>query len=389
MLYLKNFFLFTIILMLASCASSSKLLEKGDYDASIDKSIKKLMRAPDNSKEIKVLRKSFQLANEGDLDKIDKLKLTGQPDIWHDIYDAYTRLANRQQRVRRRPDEVLSKIDFKKHDYITQQAAALKKAVAYNYARAKVLLQTGNKQDAREAYHQLQFISNKMPNFKDVNRLMENALTRGTNYVLFRMENQSNAVLPKNYEEQILKISLSSLNERWLTFDTYPEEGISYDFDIDLLLKEINVSPELIQHEKITDSREVEDGWEYVLDANGNVKKDSLGNDVKKTKYTTIKAYVTKTHMNKKAQVKGTLDYYDNRTGQLVKTFPISTEFVFDYYYATFEGEKEALSKESVELIKNKPVPFPTDPEIIFDTADELKNIALGKIRRDKELFLN
>jgi len=389
MLYLKNFFLFTIILMLASCASSSKLLEKGDYDASIDKSIKKLMRAPDNSKEIKVLRKSFQLANEGDLDKIDKLKLTGQPDIWHDIYDAYTRLANRQQRVRRRPDEVLSKIDFKKHDYITQQAAALKKAVAYNYARAKVLLQTGNKQDAREAYHQLQFISNKMPNFKDVNRLMENALTRGTNYVLFRMENQSNAVLPKNYEEQILKISLSSLNERWLTFDTYPEEGISYDFDIDLLLKEINVSPELIQQEKITDSREVEDGWEYVLDANGNVKKDSLGNDVKKTKYTTIKAYVTKTHMNKKAQVKGTLDYYDNRTGQLVKTFPISTEFVFDYYYATFEGEKEALSKESVELIKNKPVPFPTDPEIIFDTADELKNIALGKIRRDKELFLN
>jgi len=389
MITMRNMLFFTIVLSLASCASSSKLLEKGNYDASIDKSIKKLMRAPDNSKEIKVLKKSYQLANEGDLDKIDKLKLTGQPDIWQDIYDAYTRLADRQQKVRRLPDEVLSKINFKKNDYITQQTAALKKAVAYNYARAKVLMQTGNKQDAREAYHQLQFISKKMPNYKEVNRLMENALAQGTNYVLFRMENQSNAVLPKNYEEQILKISLSSLNERWLTFDTYPEEGISYDFDIDLLLKEINVSPELIQQEKITDSREVEDGWEYVLDANGNVKKDSLGNDIKKTKYTTIKAYVTKTHMNKKAQVKGTLDYYDNRTGQLVKTFPISTEFVFDYYYATFEGEKDALSKESVELIKNKPVPFPTDPEIVFDTADELKNIALSKIKRDKALFLN
>ena len=389
MITMRNILLFTIVLSLASCASSSKLLEKGDYDASIDKSIKKLMRAPDNSKEIKVLKKSFQLANEGDLDKIDKLKLTGQPDIWHDIYDAYTRLANRQQRVRRLPDEVLSKINFKKHDYITQQAAALKKAVAYNYEHAKVLLQTGNKQDAREAYHQLHFISKKMPYYKDVNQLMEKALTLGTNYVLFRMENQSNAVLPKNYEQQILKISLSSLNERWLTFDTYPEEGINYNFDIDLLLKEINLSPELIQQEKITDSKEVEDGWEYVLDANGNVKKDSLGNDIKKTKYTTIKAYVTKTQMNKKAQVKGTLDYYDNRTGQLVKTFPISTEFVFDYYYATYEGEQAALSKTSINLVKNKPVPFPTDPEIIFDTADELKNIALNKIKRDKELFLN
>ncbi len=386
---MRNILLFAIALSMFSCASSSKLLEKGNYDASIDKSIKKLMRAPDNSKEIKVLKKSYQLANDNDLDKIDKLKLTGQPDIWQDIYDAYTRLADRQQRVRRLPDEVLNKINFTKHDYILQQSAALKKAVAYHYAQAKVLLQTGNKQDAREAYRQLQFISNKMPNYKEVNRLMENALVQGTNYVLFRMENQSNAVLPKNYVEQILKISLSSLNERWLTFDTYPEEGLSYDFDIDLLLKEINVSPELIQQEKITDSREMEDGWEYVLDANGNVKKDSAGNDIKKTKYTTIKAYVTKTHMNKKAQVKGTLDYYDNRTGQLVKTFPISTEFVFDYYYATFEGEKDALSKASLELIKNKPVPFPTDPEIVFDTADELKKIALNKIKRDKELFLN
>ena len=347
------------------------------------------MRSPDNTKEIKVLKKSYQLANEGDLDKIEKLKLTGQPDIWRDVYKSYTRLANRQQRVRRLPDEVLDKINFKKHDYTSEQTAALKKAVAYNYEHAKVLLQTGNKLDAREAYRQLQFISNKMPYYKDVNKLMEKALAFGTNYVLFRMENQSDAVLPKNYEEQILKISLSSLNERWLTFDTYPEEGVNYDFDIDLLLKEINVSPDLIQQEKITDTKEVEDGWEYVLDANGNVMKDSLGNDIKKTKYATIKAYVTKSHMNKKAQVKGTLDYYDNRTGQLIKTFPISTEFVFDYYYATYEGEKEALSKESLELIKNRPVPFPTNPEIIFDTSDKLKDIAFNRIKRDKGLFFD
>jgi hypothetical protein len=389
MFIIRKTFLFAIVLLLASCASSSKLLEKGDYDASIDKSIKKLMRSPDNSKEIKVLKKSFQLANDADLDKIEKLKLTGQPDIWRDIYESYTRLDNRQQRVRRLPDEVLDKINFQKHDYTSEQTAALKKAVAYNYEHAKVLLQTGNKQDAREAYRQLHFISDKMPYYKDVNQLMEKALASGTNYVLFRLENQSDVVLPKNYEEQILKMSLSSLNEQWITFDTYATEGSVYDFDIDLLLKEINVSPELIQQEKVTDTKEVEDGWEYVLDSHGNVMKDSLGNDIKKTKYTTIKAYVTKSHMNKKAQVKGTLDYYDNRTGQLIKTFPISTEFVFDYYYATYEGEREALSKESLELIKNKPIPFPTNPEIIFDTSDKLKDIAFNRIKRDKGLFFD
>ncbi len=384
----KNLFYLLIVIFLASCASSSKLLQQGNYDASIDKSVKKLMRDADNPKEIKVLKKAYQLANDGDLDKITKLKLTGQPDIWGDIFKAYQSLISRQQKVSRLPDEVLTKINFTKQNYLMEQASALKKAAEYNYQHARVLLKTRNKQDARAAYNELLFISNNLPYYKKTSELMQQALQQGTNFVLFRMENQSNAVLPKNYEEQILKISLSSLDEQWLTFDTYAREGVRYDFDIDLLLKEIDVSPELIQQEKITETKEVEDGWEYVLDANGNVKKDSLGNDIKKTKYTTLKAFVTKSHMSKSTQVKGTLDYYDNHSGQLIKTFPITTEFVFDYYYAAFEGDKEALSAESLKLIRNKPVPFPTDAEIIYDTSDKLKEIAFNRIKHDRRLFV-
>ncbi len=389
MLIFKKIVFFSLMVFLVSCASSTKLLEQGDYDASLDKSVKKIMRNPDNAKEIKVLKKSFQLANNDDFDKITKLKLTGQPDIWRDIFEAYDHLMSRQQKVSRLPDGVLKKINFKKEEYLTLQAEALKKAAAYYYEHAKVLMGQNNKQDARTAYDELLFINKNLPNYKNTKMLMNRALEMGTAFVLFRMENHSEAVLPKSYEEQMLKISLSSLNRQWLVFDTYPREGINYDFDIDLLLKEINVSPELIQQEKITETKEVEDGWEYVLDAHGNVKKDSLGNDVKKTRYATIKAYVTRSHMHKTAQVKGTLDYYDNLTGQLLKTFPVTTEYVFDYYYATFEGEKEALTKETLKLIDNKPVTFPTDAEIIYDTSDELKQIAFNRIKHDRELFLN
>ena len=81
------------------------------------------------------------------------------------------------------------------------------------------------------------------------------------------------------------------------------------------------------------------------------------------------------------------MDYYDNQSGQLIKTFPITTEFVFDYYYAVFEGDKEALSTESLKLIRNKPVPFPTDAEIIYDTSDKLKEIAFNRIKHDRRLF--
>ena len=385
----SNIFILIVILLVSSCSSSTKLLEKGDYDAAIDKSIKKLMKSPDNQKEVAVLKKAWALANGHNLDAIEKLKLTGRPDIWGDVYLNYLALDNRQEKVRRLPDNVLQQIGFTKENYAGEQMAALKTAVAYNYENASVLLETGNKSDAREAYNEFLFIQDNMPNYKDVAVKIEQAVNYGTNYVLLQIENQSDAVLPKNYEEQIRKMSLSDLNQLWVQFDSYARQDFAYDFYVDILLTEINVSPELVQQEKVVETIEVEDGWDYVLDGNGNVMKDSLGNDIKVTRYATLKAYVTKTHMNKKAQVKGTLDYYENRTGQLIKTFPITTEFVFDYWYATFEGDERALTKDTYELLQNNPIPFPTDPEIVFDTSDELKRIAYNQIRNDKDLFLN
>jgi hypothetical protein len=389
MSFKSNIFVLIVILLVSSCSSSTKLLEKGDYDAAIDKSIKKLMKSPDNQKEVAVLKKAWALANGHNLDAIEKLKLTGRPDIWGDVYLNYFALDNRQEKVRRLPDIVLQQIGFTKENYAGEQMAALKTAVAYNYENASALLETGNKSDAREAYNEFLFIQDNMPNYKDVVVKIEQAVNYGTNYVLLQIENQSDAVLPKNYEEQIRKMSLSDLNQLWVQFDSYARQDFAYDFYVDILLKEINVSPELVQQEKVVETIEVEDGWDYVLDGNGNVMKDSLGNDIKVTRYVTLKAYVTKTHMNKKAQVKGTLDYYENRTGQLIKTFPITTEFVFDYWYATFEGDERALTKDTRELLQNNPIPFPTDPEIVFDTSDELKRIAFNQIRNDKDLFLN
>ena len=389
MSFKSNIFILVVVLLVSSCSSSTKLLEKGDYDAAIDKSIKKLMKSPDNQNEVAVLKKAWTLANDNNLDAIEKLKLTNRSDIWGDVYLNYLALDNRQEKVRRLPDIVLQQIGFTKENYAGEQMAALKTAVAYNYENACALLETGNKSDAREAYNEFLFIQENMPNYKDVVVKMEQAVNFGTNYVLLQIENQSDAVLPKNYEAQIRKMSLSDLNQLWVQFDNFARQDFTYDFYVDILLKEINVTPELVQQEKVVETIEVEDGWDYLLDGNGNVTKDSLGNDIKVTRYTTLKAYVTKTHMNKKAQVKGTLDYYDNRTGQLIKTFPITTEFVFDYSYATFEGDEKALTNSTRDLLQNNPILFPTDPEIVFDTSDELKRIAFNRIRNDKDLFLN
>ena len=42
-------------------------------------------------------------------------------------------------------------------------------------------------------------------------------------------------------------------------------------------LTNIEVSPEQIKEREYEDTKEIEDGFEYVLDGNGNVAKDSSG----------------------------------------------------------------------------------------------------------------
>lgn len=378
-----------ILLLLAGCTSSTKLLQKGNYDAAIDKSIKKILKDASNNKEINILNRAYNLANERDRNIIQELKISGQPDIWEETFIRYSSLRSRQDKVSRLPKQVLSRINYEYFDYNREIAEAKNKAANYYYASGVKLLENNDRMSARKAYQQFGFIKKYFNNYKDVDQKIQQSLAQGTNHISFRMQNQARVALPKDFENEILKISLSSLNKQWLQFDTQYDKNIYYDYSIYLNLKHIEVSPQALEIEKYTDTKRVSDGWEYVLDGNGNVMKDSLGNDVKRGKFKEIKAYITVNKMNKRSIVTGSLDYFDNRSGQLIKTVPITSEFVFDYQYGTFAGESDALTTKSKDIIKNRPLPFPTDLQMIFDTNDQIKKLAFASVKRDVNMFLN
>ena len=381
--------IFFVLLLLTSCNRSTKLLQKGDYDAAINKSVKKLIKDPTKNQEINVLERAYRLANERDRNIINELRISGQPDIWEDLFKRYSMMRQRQDVVSRLPYEVLQKINYEKVDYNTEIAEAKNNAAAFYYANGVKLLESGDRMSARKAYNQFSFIRKYFSNYKDVDVKLQQALAQGTNHVIFKMQNHARVALPKDFEAEILKISLSSLNKRWVEFDTQFDEQMYYDYSIFLNLKQIEVSPQNMETEKYKETKKVGDGWEYVLDNNGNVMKDSLGNDMKRAKYKDITAYITLTKMNKRSVVKGSLDYFDNRSGQLIKTIPITSEFIFDYKSGVFAGEEAALTNKSKAYIKNKPAPFPTDLQMIFDTSEELKRIAFSTVKRDRNRFVN
>ena len=147
-------------------------------------------------------------------------------------------------------------------------------------------------------------------------------------------------------------------------------------------LTDIEVTPEYVREREYVEQKEIEDGFEYVLDDRGNVVKDSLGNDIKVPATKIIQAVVFESFQNKYAKVAGQLQIIDTRTNSLVRREPISVNVDFENYASTFRGDKRALTKDSRSRIGNQPLPFPSDENMLLEAAELLKPVVKDKIRK-------
>ncbi len=345
------------------------------------------MKKPGNVDELNVLKEAYRIANQKDNDQVKFLKESHDPSAWDDIYSLYNRLKYRQQQLERLNPNLLNQINFKKIDYDSEIIEAKKKAADFYYKNGTNELLKGDRFSAREAYYNFQKVKNLYPTYQNIDNLLNEALEKGITHVNFKILNQTNIMLPRNFETEIKKISLKDVNSMWINYDTRIVENNYYDYTILLRLKSIVVSPGLVKEREYVETKEIEDGWQYVLDKKGNVMKDTLGNDIKVTKYATIKGFVLEVTMTKSAKLTGTLDFYDNHSKQLIKTEPIMAETIFEHRFGEARGDLDALGNESKKLCSIKPLPFPTDEDLIFDTNEHLKNLAKNIIHTHKHVL--
>lgn len=380
-------FLALISLVLASCTSPMKLVESGDFDQAIELSVKKLAgKKTKKTKYVMALEEAFEKITSRDMALAENLKQEGRPENWEKINDIYKKVKRRQDKI----SPLLPLIDkegikanfrFVKVDGLERESRD--KAAAFLYEDARNSLaqaKEGDKMAARNAYRQLEKIGQYYTNYKDRTQLMDLAQELGTSYILFEMVNNAPVVLPIGFERELMRISTNDLNDRWKEYHTRQQTGIDYDFKVVMNMTAILVSPGLVQEREYVDSKEIEDGFDYVLDANGNVKKDTSGNDIKVPRRVIIRSKVFETYQNKVANVSGRLEYIDLNHNQLIHTDYIAVEAVFENYAATFSGDERALSAESRKRIGNRPLPFPENEDLLFTAAEQLKPLIKEKI---------
>jgi len=386
---MKKIIVFLVIaLIIAGCASSLKQLQRGDYDAAIQTAVKKLRVDPTDQEQIEVLDKAYLLANQQDIDRIKFLKEEGSPYNWDEIFERYSKLKDRQSLVSTVLPLQLGNqvIDYAYIDYDSEIIQSKKKAADYFWTHANELMKKGDKESYRQAYYEFLKAKEYAGNISNINQLIEEAKWKGISRVFVSFENKTQINLPEQFKKDLMSFGETDFNSEWIEFHTTnPSSNTYYDYSAIVNLKRIEVSPEQVEQKDRIETKEIEDGWEYVLDDNGNVVKDSEGNDIKIPKKRTITCTLIESHQYKAAKLEGEIELVQTNPRKVIKQVPIGAESIFEHISARAIGDVNSLSDESKGLLKNTAVSFPRDLDLIIDGVETLKKSirdGIGDLRR-------
>ena len=386
----RIFYIFLSLLILSACGGSKKQLQKGNYDVAIEKAVKKLMRNPDSQDDIMVLERSYKLANEQDLEQIKFLKMEGKPDNWDQVLSHYTALKNRQTKVRPvLPLQLGNRtINFEYIDYDAEIIEAKHKAAEYYYAHGQKLMNNGDKDSYRQAYYEFSKVKDYWGDYRDIDQLLYLARYYGISRVIVGIQNNTQLKLSPQFKDELLAIDPSNLNTEWVEYYTrHLDDSVIYDYQVNINLNVIAVSPDNIIEKDTLEKKKIENGFEYVLDTNGNVMKDTAGNDIKIKKYKDVSCSLIKTIQQKDVTIQGDVEIYSLQPMKLLKKDPIGANSHFEHFSARAIGDLEALSPESRQLINNEKIPFPTDGEMIMRCSENLKLAIRGILMRNRNFI--
>lgn len=395
--------LFIVAALIAGCATPAKMIENREYDQAIVKMSENLRTGRVSDKNIALLAEAYQAANQRDQDQIMQLRQSGQPDIWSEVYQLYLGLEQRQERIKNLPDQVHQGMDFSAIDYKADINESRARAAAYLYAKGKRKLESDEKDDSRQAYALFQQLAHIDNTYRDLEKLMHEAIFKGADRALLAFENQTNLPLPQGFVDTLMKINSRGLKSHFVKIDAQPIEGQTYDFTIWVKLQHIEVSPEREEQRRFTESRvpgsirdESGAAGSYNRNHTGKLETDEWiernkaktsgrlkrhGGDYgnKPASLATVNEHI----LRKSAQLEAKMEIVRNADGLSMYSTPIMAKSNFEHKYAFMFGSVEALSDETKELLKNEPIPFPSDAIMVLDAAIALREALIKSLQQE------
>jgi hypothetical protein len=382
--------IFILTIILSGCGSSKKQLQKGNYNAAIEKAVKQLRKDPKDVKQIDILSQSYKVANDQDNERVRFLKMEGKPNNWDEIYLVYKALNDRQSLVRTVTPLNMNgrSVDFPYVDYMPEMVNAKRKAADFYYAHGTELMKSGLKESYRQAFAEFIRAKDYVGDYEGIDNKIQESKYLGMSRVFVSIQNSSILKFPKEFEQDLLALDLPRLNSDWVEYHTQNlNDNTQYDYFVNVNVKNIAVTPDRTMQKDSVIKRDVEDGFTYVLDKKGNVMRDSLGNDIKLKKYKTLQCALVESVQSKACRIDGDVEVIQMNPNKVLKKDPIGAQSNFEHVSSRALGDIQALTPQLLERTKSSPVPFPTDLEMVVRCSESLKMAINGAIQNNRRFI--
>jgi hypothetical protein len=383
-------FIIVLAIIISGCGSSKKQLERGNYDAAIEKSVKQLRKDRSDKKQIAILESAYKIANEQDNESVRFLKTEGKPNNWDEIYQVYKKMSDRQSLVRTVTPlrDGARSVEFPYVDYVQDMVTAKRKAADFYYAHGLELMKSNIKESYRQAYYEFQRAKDYVGDYEGIDNKILDAKLKGMSRAFVSIQNKSILKFPKEFEDDLLALDLPSLNSEWVEYHTQNlDPNIQYDYIINVNVKTVAVSDNQTMQRDSVIKKEIDDGFTYVLDKKGNVMKDTLGNDIKQKKYKTVQCALVETIQRKVCRIDGDIEVIQMNPNKILKKDPIGAQSNFENISSRALGDLQALNAQQLERTRSQIVPFPTDIEMVIRCSESLKKAIRGSMQNNKRFI--
>ncbi|MFV8391921.1 hypothetical protein [Flavobacterium sp. LB2P6] len=385
--------LISLFLLISSCGlkQTQNLLSSGNYDQAIDNAVSNLRTNKDKKGKqdyVYVLEEAFAKAKERDLNAINLSVKDANPAQLEKMYNTYLQLNSRQEKIKPLlPLKILKEgrnAIFPFDNYNDQIIDSKNALSAYLYANAKKLMGTSDKMNYRKAYDEMVYLNQITPNYKNVLQLIDEAKFKGSDYVSVYTKNETNMIIPVRLQNDLLDFSTLGLNDKWTVYHSNKQKGIDYDYGMVINFRHIYISPEQIKEREFVKDRVIKDGVKKLIDANGKEVLDEKGKVVMVDNMRNATVRIYEFRQFKSCQITAKVDYINFKSNQLLQSFPITSEFIFENIYSTYKGDRRASDDNYYSYFDKRAVVFPSNEQMVYDTGEDLKAKIKDIINRNR-----
>ena len=369
-------FIFTVFIaffFLSACTSSKQQFEKGNYEKAVALSIKKLRKKPDNSKQKNILKAAYQYAVQVSEEKIKQHQQSTDRFKWDRVIKQYQKMQQLYTDLLQCPAclSIVSPVDLQ-----NELNQALAQGAQIYVEEGQKALATKEKEGGRLAYRHFAQAKAYQNDYGNIDLMLNEARIQGTEIIGISRIPVSSKVLELNtaFFLQQLTQALNDLNYFFAVFAPVEQlvaQNQQADQVVDLSFDDYYIGQTYIKEVReslVRDSVKV-----------GEVT-DSLG--TKYAVYGEVKADLQR--FEKTIESGGLLNIAivepNSRSVLFQQKIPSTT--IWENNWASYQGDKRALTKEELALTQEKELLPPPPQELFYSFTRPLFDQSANLLRR-------